>query len=828
MELKEYQIKTLGQIKNYLQLLSEWKKRAEKNPDLEIDFSEKAWEKASVDSQYISRKNGLGKPLPNFCLKIPTGGGKTFLAVKTIDLINSNYIEKKTGLILWIVPTNQIYSQTIKSLRDRNHPYRQHLDIASGGRTLILERTEKFSPLDIQENLVILMLMLPAASRENKDTLRMFRDSGGFQDFFPAEDKIEEHIKMLKKYPNLDVFGDKNNFWGRQIKTSLGNTLRILNPIIILDEGHKAYSEIAQDTLRKFNPSIIVELSATPSEKSNILIDVRGTELNREEMIKLDLHIINKASPDWKETLLDSVNRRNILEEKAVKYEANTGNYIRPICLIQTERTGREQRGGKYIHSEDVREHLAKIIGISPEQIAVTSAELKELEGHDLLSRDCPIRYIITKQALQEGWDCPFAYVLSILNNPASKNSLTQLVGRILRQPYARKTKIAELDESYVFTFRQRAADLLGNIRKGFEREGLGDLRGFIYQDNDLETETKKESFMRKKFEKSTKNCILPVFSIKDGKNWRQVNYETDIVSRIDWTKINLDALKNLALSGKGEKDMEHIATISDQDELLKQKEVKKIKENGLKIDEAFLARNLLDVVCNPWIAFEIGEKVISSLLKKFDKKIIANNFVFIVEEIKKHLISEKDNLSKKIFDGLMQAGEIRFLIIGNDIGYKFPKKISVKSSSITLSKSDGQPLQMSLFDFVPLEDFNEIEKSVALYLEDQDKLFFWYRNRPKQDYALQGWRKQKIYPDFIFAQKDFKKDFKKVFVVETKGIHLKNEDTAYKQSVFDLCNEKAREIDLNELGIIMENRPIQFEVVYTDEWKRRFNEMFV
>lgn len=828
MELKEYQIKTLDQIKNYLQLLSDWKKRAEKNSDLEIDFPEKAWEKASVGSQYISRKNGLGKPLPNFCLKIPTGGGKTFLAVKAIDLINSNYLEQKTGLVLWIVPTNQIYSQTIKNLRDRNHPYRQHLDIASGGRTLILERTEKFSPLDIQENLVVLMLMLPAASRENKDTLRMFRDSGGFQDFFPAEDKIEEYEKMLAKFPNLDAYGNETNFWGRQIKTSLGNTLRILNPIIILDEGHKAYSEIAQDTLRKFNPSIIIELSATPSEKSNILVDVRGTELNREEMIKLDLHIINKASPDWKETLLDSVNRRNILEEKAVKYEANTGNYIRPICLIQTERTGKDQRGGKYIHSEDVREHLAKIIGISPEQIAVTSAELKELEGQDLLSRDCQIRYIITKQALQEGWDCPFAYVLSILNNPASKNSLTQLVGRILRQPYARKTKIAELDESYVFTFRQRAADLLGNIKKGFEREGLGDLRGFVYQDNDLETETEKEAFVRKKFEKSAKNCILPVFSIKDGKSWRQVNYETDISSRIDWNKINLDALKSLMLSSSKEKDMEHIATISDQDEVLKQKEVKKIKENGLKIDEAFLARNLLDIVCNPWIAFEIGEKVISNLLKIFDKKIIANNFVFIVEEIKKHLISEKDNMSKKVFNDLMQAGEIRFLIIGNDIGYKFPKKIPVKSSSVTLSKSDGQPLQMSLFDFVSSEDFNEIEKSVALYLEDQNKLFFWYRNRPKQDYAIQGWRKQKIYPDFIFAQKDSEKDFKKVFVVETKGIHLKNEDTSYKQSVFDLCNEKAREIDLNELGIIMENRPIQFEVVYTDEWKRRFNEMFV
>ncbi|PIP05132.1 MAG: restriction endonuclease subunit R, partial [Syntrophobacterales bacterium CG23_combo_of_CG06-09_8_20_14_all_48_27] len=159
MELKEYQIRALSEVKSYFELLADWRKKAEQIPEAEIDFPAKAWEKAGTGRSYMPRKNGIGQPLPNFCLKIPTGGGKTLLAVKMIDLVNMVYRKKRTGLVLWIVPTTQIYRQTIQNLKDRDHPYRQHLDLASGGRTVILEKTDRFSPLDVQENLVVLMLM---------------------------------------------------------------------------------------------------------------------------------------------------------------------------------------------------------------------------------------------------------------------------------------------------------------------------------------------------------------------------------------------------------------------------------------------------------------------------------------------------------------------------------------------------------------------------------------------------------------------------------------------------------------------------------------------
>jgi len=827
MQLKDYQVSALSQIRRYLELLD--KEKSEGNIK---HASADAWRDLELRKSFQECRNGMNQDLPNFCLKIPTGGGKTLMAVKAIDLINTVYRKKQTGLILWVVPTNQIYTQTIKALRDRNHPYREHLDIASGGRTLVLEKTDRFTPLDVEENLAVLILMLPSANRKSKETLKVFKDNGGFQGFFPAEDKIKDQEELLKRVPNLDYYGDTDNFWGKQVKTSLGNTLRLLSPVIILDEGHKAYSEGAQDTLRGFNPSLILELSATPTDQSNVLVDIQGRELEKEDMIKLDLHLINKSSPDWHATLLACVEKRNLLENKAQDYDANTDNYIRPVCLIQVERTGKEQRGGKFIHSEDAREYLIKTVGIPADQVKVTSAELKEIEGINLLARDCSIRYIITNKALQEGWDCSFAYLLAVLTNPSSKNSLTQLIGRILRQPYAVKTGIRELDESYVFTFQQKAANLIKSIRDGFEGEGLGDLSSRVISDADNGDESQeqeeKTAFMRAKFKKAAGQVVLPIFIVKDEGSWRKVNYDMDIASRIDWSQSDLSPILNLNLSSQEEGNIDvAIGFSSDAEQLIEEKRVLNIKEGGFKVDSTFVVRHLIDIVSNPWISHQLADRILEKLVKKHGEKLVTDNFVFIIEEIRKLMLKEKDRLAKDEFDRLIAKGILRFMVISKDLGFDFKSSVKVKATAKTLTKSDGQPLQRSLFDFVPEDDMNETEKAVAWYFEDQDKMFFWYRNIARQDYAIQGWRKQKIYPDFIFTETEGNQEnINKVFVVETKGIHLKNEDTDYKQSVFNLCNKYAAQKNLDQLALAMKDKSIRFEVIFEDEWKNRINEL--
>ena len=189
-----------------------------------------------------------------------------------------------------------------------------------------------------------------------------------------------------------------------------------------------------------FNPCMVVELSATPKGTSNKLISVSGRDLEQEQMLKLDLHVTNEATWDWRDTLRNAVKKRAELEETARAYEANAGRYIRPILLVQVERTGRDQRDdNRHTHAEQIKEHLIGVLGIRSEEVAIKSSDKDDLQEADdddgLLSRNCQIRFIITKYALQEGWDCSFAYVLAILTNAGAQTALTQLVGRILRQP---------------------------------------------------------------------------------------------------------------------------------------------------------------------------------------------------------------------------------------------------------------------------------------------------------------------------------------------------------------------------------------------------------
>ena len=845
MILKEYQKRTLETVGEFLQRLAEWRRKQAKiletDPDTTFDWVSRAWEKTVPARPYFPRRNGLDEPLPAFCLKIPTGGGKTLLATKIIDLVNVHYRRQPRGLVLWIVPTTQIYHQTLKALKDRGHPYRQQIDLASGGRTMVLEKTSGFGPRDVEDNLCILLLMLPSANRATKAQLRMFRDSGGFERFFPADDDVSGHESLLKRTPNLDTFDQESDFWGRQAKTSLGNTLRLLRPLMVLDEGHKAYSQNAKATLEGFNPCMIVELSATPPHGANVLVEISGQELNAEEMIKLDLRIRNIASASWKEALLTSIEHRQRLEDEARQYEGDTGEYIRPICLVQVERTGRDQRRTGVVHAEDVREYLLRHPDISADQVAVKTSQKDELKDVDevggLLSRDCPIRFIITKQALQEGWDCAFAYVLTILTNPGSKSALTQLVGRILRQPRAKKTRVRWLDESYVFCFQRRGNDLLQEVRRGFGLEGLADLQGRIVHDQaDAPMQPSERTIhQRRKYRRATQDLVLPAFMIKDGQEWRLVRYEADILLRVPWDDVSTQGVLDLPLGDEIRRDLELLAGLGAVPLIVDPAVETRPAEfrADRTLDYAFAASHLLDVMPNPWRGYEVIRRTFDALLEKYPPEQVAGSYVFVLDELRKHLEGERDRLSRGVFQALLDAGTMRFIVVTGDMGFnRLPRTVQQPSASKQANRVDGSPYQRDLLKRTTEDDLNELERKVATYLDQQERLFFWYRNRPRKDYFVQGWKRGRIYADFIATLRPDEPDlgdaFHQVFVIETKGLHLKQAaDTAYKRSVFDICSEHARKADWAEFVPAMSQIGMRFEIVDEEEWERRLNAMF-
>lgn len=396
MILKDYQIKVVDTLKTFFTEAQKQKDALNKIPQElrgSLSYTDPTYRALRLD--FTDRpENGLNEAYPRFCLKVPTGGGKTLIAIETIREYQNIFAQKRTGLVVWITHRETIYKQTIEKLRDKNHIYRQLLDQSSGNKTLIIEKGYPLRQQDVEENLVIFMLMLGSANRETKENLKIFQDNGVYVDFFPKDNQYDKHAKLLEKIPNLDFIPD-NLFNRKVVKTSLGNVIRTTNPLIISDEFHTMFSPRAKSTIDGLNPTMVIGLSATPKERSqmNVLVEITGKELEVEDMIKLDIHLYSPTtSNNWEEMLKDIKRKREELQKEADKLNNNKGVYIRPIALIQAERTGSEQRGKNFVHSEDVREYLIEI-GVSAFEIAVKSSELDEIKEEKLLSESCEIKY---------------------------------------------------------------------------------------------------------------------------------------------------------------------------------------------------------------------------------------------------------------------------------------------------------------------------------------------------------------------------------------------------------------------------------------------------
>ncbi|MGZ8216896.1 DEAD/DEAH box helicase [Methylomagnum sp.] len=864
----DYQARVLAAFDGYLAELSEQKKRADgiaelsrQNPGLKLeapDFPAETWEalRASgklppsrANTPHSPRRDGVGRPVPNAVFKVPTGGGKTYLAVSALSRLFGRYLGRNTGFVLWIVPNEAIYTQTRQHLNDRQHPYRQMLDVLSGNRVKLMEKTDPLNAHDVEEQLCVMVLMLQASNRENKDSLKIFQDRGDVHGFFPPEGDMEAHRLLLEQIPNLQAYSDSAHadaFWP-MVKDSLGNALRLIRPVVVMDEGHRATSELAYATLYGFNPCFVLELTATPKDvaasggkkprparHSNILVEVRGTDLDREGMIKMPLNLDPREGTDWRGTLKAALDRLNELDGAARHLHGERGRYIRPILLVQVERTGKEQRDGTHIHALDVKDWLATA-GLDEPEIAIKTAETNDLanpENLDLLSPTNRVRVIVTKQALQEGWDCPFAYVLCALAASANLSALTQLIGRVLRQPHAEKTEIPLLDESYVVTHHANTAKVVEAIKKGLEEDGLGDLVKEIRLEeggDGSEAGPRLRKIPRRHQFAKTEIYLPKVLCV--GENAvRELDYEQDILFELDWS--NLDPSPLVAkLPDHLQAPERQIRRIrlaeSGQKRIID--EVSGHVAESVRFDPGYAVRMISDIVPNPWVGREIVGRVMDGLMARgFDAEKLGAGANLIVEELRKWLDQERDRLAEACFRQGVAEGRIQFRLRTDRHIWAVPKETDTyqPEGAEHLVGKHGGALERSLFAPMYKGDFNQDEREVAVYLDGEAALTWWHRNVARTQYAIQGWRRAKIYPDFIFAlnRGDGKN---RLMVLETKGDHLAgNLDTTYKQSVLRLMTESypvEQATPVGELELVVpDGAVVQCDLVLMSEWKTR------
>ncbi|KAM3108253.1 DEAD/DEAH box helicase [Phormidesmis sp. 146-33] len=851
----DYQDRVLSTLDAYLELLKEKKKNADEvaafiasKPNLTLsipDFAKEAWEglkgigrlpQSRSDIPFSPRVDGCGRSVPNVVLKVPTGGGKTWIAVSSLSRVLGRFLEQNTGFVLWVVPTEAIYTQTLKHLRNREHPYRQALDRAAAGRVKILEKTDTLNARDVEANLCVMLLMLQSANRETQESLKMFQDRGDVHGFFPPEGEQQAHQAAIKKTPNLTAY--QGLF--PMVKDSLGNALRIIRPVVVLDEGHRAMSELAFKTLYSFNPCFVLELTATPQDiqpkggsnpregrYSNVLVEVTGKELDREGMIKMPLNLDPRQGSDWKATLNAALTRLNSIDADAKKLRSETGRYIRPIMLVQVERTGNDQRESGHIHAEDVKEWLLTA-GFDEAEIAIKTAQQNDLrltENEDLLSPTNRVRAIITKQALQEGWDCPFAYVLCSLSASSNLKAMTQLVGRILRQPGAQKTGIEALDECHVITHYADTASVVAAIKSGLEQDGLGDLVLHVVQDDKAVAGKTVRSIQRRPTFAKTEIYLPKVMKIEGGLA-RELDYEMDILSSIDWRDFDpKEIAEGVPLNAQAaENQLQRIMLSDDGEELFATERVAQNVED-LAFDPAHACRMISDIVVNPFVGRGIvGDMMVALRGRGFDDGKMGQLSSLIVEELRKGLDAERNRRAEALFKAQVAASTIQFRLRLDGRNWRMPMTVQTteQENGRQLVNRAGGPLEKSLFAPMYENEFNGDERDVAVYLDGEKTLLWWHRNVARTQYGIQGWKKAKIYPDFIFAAQR-EGAGTRLTALETKGDQLDNLDTAYKRDALAFLSLNFKWDDVTPVGaleLVNEGETVEGTLILMSEWR--------
>lgn len=877
-DLKDFQTRTLEQLALYLEQLGQSRATSElalaKLAEIRAmegmadavqamaDFPKKAWDAlrerqalppAFASRPHSSRFDGAQRAIPNICLKVPTGGGKTLMAAASVGQVFEGYLRRSTGLVLWVVPNEAIYRQTLKTLSNRDHPYRQMLNMAGAGRVKILEKDSPLSRLDLEGHLCVMVLMLASAARVSKETLRFFRDRGNVHGFFPAEDDIDAHWGLLADVPNLDVYG---SLWaegsdaqaarqkGSIVKSSLGNVMRLVRPMVVIDEGHHGYTENALRTIDGFNPSFVLELSATPrvADKdtlgSNILVDVRGTDLDAAEMIKLPIHVDVRPWADWQSCLAASVDQLNALDRQAQTLQAETARYIRPILLVQVERTGKDQVDAGFIHALHVREYLAQL-GFADAQIREKTSEKDEIGDEDLLSPTSQVRVILTKQALQEGWDCPFAYVLCSLAASKGKRALTQLVGRILRLPHVAKTGHDTLDACYVFCHDATTGEVVKAIKQSLESEGMGDLGMVVHGGQSTADAPKPVTLKRREGLRDLRIFLPTVTWAEPGQTRRPLVYESDVLARLPWESLDVNALaldwkpgKSVAASGSETRLMVDLTVLQDVQAPLRR--ARGLQAEDLPVDRAQIVRSLQDLVPNPWLLWSWVDAVVGRLLQTWAESVVAASGATLIERLRQDLEARRDALAQQVFDELVRDGRIEFRLRADRTDYELPAEMvqDVPAKTPRLTRKDGiSDVQKSLLEpALQTADVNEFEAAFAGYLDEQQALRWWHRNVAKAQYGLQGWKRHKVYPDFVFGFLT-EGETSRVVLMETKGVHLDNEDTDYKSQLLErltatFCDERFQEAG----GLQLQDGPqtaLECGLVFDRAWRADMDRRF-
>lgn len=838
MILKQYQKDIIEDLTRYLEIL-------QKTRNISESFNE-FWRlhprtpltpfPGEIVEPYKNNVAGV----PHVCLKVPTAGGKTFIAANALRPIFSIFPQDHAKTVVWLVPSNSILEQTIRNFSNPEHPYREQLNADFGNRVEVYDKTALlqgagFNASSVKENLSLCILSFDSLRSRNKDNRNAYKENGNLLSF--AESADEE--------------------------VSLMSVFKQLNPVIVVDESHNAESELSVDMLKQLNPSFILDLTATPRKNSNIISFTSAFELKKESMVKLPVIVYNHQSKD--EVVNSALELRTRLERAAFDAQNQGGAPIRPIVLFQAEPKTKEDNA-----TFDKIKAMLIEKGIKESEIKIKTAEKNELAGLDLMSSDCEVRYIITVNALKEGWDCPYAYILASLADKNSAVDVEQILGRVLRLPYTRKNPNPMLNMSYVLTASNKFLDTVQNVVEGLNRAGfsskdyriadtqvVNDLpsapaasssvdllspispetqapsaNGFsgimppatswnpgvsVYPASpavqDIERLARQENeTMERQIQESKSSGVAPTPADleKQVKNAHIKENFIESASGICLPKffMNMDGIEN---------DLFGLCEMEFEKDMLLKKFPLRTCDTSINFDnvdaeiyKVDLDENTKD---NTPTFCKVGKDVQTSLaqwilsIKDVESKrkkcaellvgLVGKMYPIPDQEIKIYIERVLESFDDAAFNHMLNnsapyAAKIKAAIQNHADTYVHKEFLSkVDSDKIILKptytfkkqkpySAKGKSIAKGLYE--PEESFNNFEAEVVNELANLDNVEFWTRNKERADFYINGFINH--YPDFIIKTKKGK-----IVLLETKGDHL---DAAKKIELGNLWASKA------------------------------------
>jgi len=764
--------------------------------------------------------------VPHICVKVPTAGGKTFIACNAIKTIFNAFAYERPKAVVWLVPSITILDQTIKNLKEANHPYRQKINSHFGNKVEVYDKAELlqgsgFNASSVKEQLNIFVLSFDSIRTTNKEGRKVFEQNGSLQSFETLLGKDEE-ISLMK-------------------------VMKYLNPMIVVDESHNAESDLSVDMLTAFNPCFILDLTATPRKNSNIISFIDALELKKENMVKLPVIVYNHQ--DKTEVINSALQLQKRLELQAIEEEKKGGKYIRPIVLFQAQ----PKNGKSFLNEEEEKSNVQKLkeklidLKIPTEQIKIKTANINEIKGIDLISKDCEVRYIITINALKEGWDCPFAYILASLADKSSAVDVEQILGRVLRQPYVMKHNFPLLNLSYVLTASSKFLDTLDNIVKGLNKAGFSD-KDYKLADSAMLKEAQRQDPLQQ----------LTVFTTIETPK-EDITLDIDITrvsvsSDIDTRSTTISEIEKVAIDQNeafekivSEMEASHTTVVPNEiQQLVKTYSIKDIfrqqaeqislpqfylkvpandlfgkKEEELPLEKENLLEGFALSKADTNIAFDsiaselykvdldeskkehtptfirldgdVKERVMTYILdpsrkdsriKNFTKRLmdlIGNMFPIPDKEIEKYINRILEDFKDEQFNDLAAneytyKDKIKFKISALSEQFAEKKfndfldtdKVFIRSAFLlpmNISPGDtAKDITKSLYE--KEGSMNGFEERVINEIGNMDNIAFWTRNIERKGFRINGFVNH--YPDFIIHTKSGK-----TILLETKGDHL-------------------------------------------------------